>query len=179
MFTYTKITLAIFLTLIITGVAYIVGIIDQRYSDYVFFIGLVVQTIILTIIIIKILIGKNKLKRGVKIIRYKIIDKHIKGGTYIIPEYITPINPIRPSIFKIFIEADDFKESPDFTVCKVGKGNYNIGADKCILDIKKGIVEKSFIFDADIIVGPNEKINCKFKDDINIKTFFVGELYLP
>lgn len=179
MFLYSKLSLAILLILVITGVAYINDILDQKYVGYVFLIGLFAQSIILMLVVMRILVVKDKLKRGIKIIRYKMVDTYIEGGKYMIPEYIAPTNPTKPSMFKIFIEADNFGELPCFIMCKMGKGNYDIKQDESTFNAKRNIEEKSFIFDADILVGPDEKINCKFKDDINIKMFFIGELYIP
>ena len=177
MFLFTKISLAVFLMLTIA--AEILGILDKAYSNYIFIIGLSIQIIMLIILVTILLIRKNQLTRGIKIIRYKIMDKYIKGGTELIPKYIAPTNPRKSSVFKIFVEVENFKELPNFDICKMGKGGINVDIQKHILNAKMGIVEKSFIFDADIIVKPDEKINCKFRDDINIKTFFVGELYIP
>lgn len=179
MFLFTKISLTIFLILMVVLVAEIFGILDRTYGNYIFIVGLSIQIIILIILLTTLLVRNNKLKRGVKIIRYKIMDKYIKGGTELIPEYITSTNPRKSSIFKIFVEAEDFKDPPDFGMCKMGKGDINVDIKKHILGVRSGIIEKSFIFDADIIVGPDEKINFKFKDDINIKIFFIGELYIP
>ena len=179
MFLFTKISLTILLMLTVTLVADMFGILNRTYSNYIFVAGSLIQIIILITIVTIFLIRKNQLKRGVKIIRYKIMDKYIKGGAELVPNYISPTNPRKSSIFKIFVEVEDFKEPPDFGICKMGKGNVNIDIKKHILSVRAGIVEKSFIFDTDIIVRPDEKINCKFKDDVNIKTFFIGELYIP
>ena len=179
MFLFTKISLTVFLMLTVALVAEMFGILNKTYGHYIFIAGLLIQIIMLIIIVSIVLIRKNQLKKGVKIIRYKIMDKYIKGGTELIPQYMAPTNPRKSSIFKIFVEAENFKESPDFGICKMGKGNVNIDIKKHILSIRAGIADKSFIFDADILMRPDERINCKFKDDINIKTFFIGELYMP
>lgn len=156
------------------------GILSRSYGVYIFFVGLSVQIILFIYLMTRLLMKKGELKRGVRIIRHKIEDKHIKGGTDILPSFIGATNPRKASIFKIFVEVIDFKNPPEFGVCKMGKGNMKVtDIKKHLLGVKVGVVQGSFIFDADIIVRPDEKINFKFKDDVNIKLFFVGELYIP
>lgn len=181
MFLFTKISLTILFILTMAMVAEVFGILSRTYGTYIFFIGLSMQIIILITLATFIFIKKRKLKRGVNIIRHRIEDKYIKGDTSILPSFIGPTNPRKASIFKIYLEAKDFKESPDFSMCKIVKGSSEEMADikKHILHVDTGVIDNLFIFIADLIVRPDEKINFKFKDDINIKTFFIGELYIP
>jgi hypothetical protein len=164
-----------------TMIAETFGILSQRYEHYILIVGTSIQIIVLIVIVTPLLIRKRKLERGVKIIRHTIENKYIKGNTDILPSFICSTNPRKATIFQIYIEAKDFKESPCLSVCKTVKG----GAEKMI-DIKKhmlhvstGIVDDIFIFVADMIVRPDEKINFKFENDVNIKKFFIGELYIP
>lgn len=50
---------------------------------------------------------------------------------------------------------------------------------KQVLNVNTGISNDLFIFHVDMLVRPDEKINFKFKNDANIKTFLLGELYIP
>ena len=179
MFILTKISLIITFILTVAVTAQTMGKLNNVYTMYILMIGLTVQFIMVIIFITIILYRRNEMKKGIKIIRYKAEDRYIKGCTDIIPQYIAPTNPRKSSIFKIFVETENFKGIPDFGICKMGKGDVNIDLKQHILNIRTGIVAKSFIFDADIIMRPVEKINCKFKDDVNIKLFFVRELYIP
>ncbi len=180
MFLFTKISLTVLFVLTMTMVAEAFGILSQRYGHYIFFVGISIQIIILIFLVTMLLMKKNELKRGVKIIRHRIEDKYIKGDTDVLPSFIGATNPIKASIFKIFVEIKDFKDPPEFGMCKIGRNNAKISdISKHILNVRTGIIEGSFIFDADIIVRPDEKINFKFKNDANIKLFLVGELYIP
>lgn len=179
MFLFTKISLTVLFVLTMTMIAEAFGILSQRYGNYIFFVGISIQIIILIFLVTILLTKKNELKRGVKIIRHRIEDKYIKGDTDILPSFIGSTNPIKASIFKIFVEIKDFKDPPEFGMCKMGRNNTKIDISKHILNVRAGIIEGSFIFDADIIVRPDEKVNFKFKNDTNIKLFLVGELYIP
>lgn len=180
MFLFTKMSLTVLFVLTMTMAAEVFGVLSQRYGSYIFFVGLSIQIIMLIVLVVLLIIKKRELKRGVKIIRHRIEDKYIKGDTDILPSFIGATNPRKASIFKIFVEVIDFKDPPDFGICKMGRENAKItDIDKHILNVRAGITEGSFIFDADIIVRPDEKINFKFKNDTNIKLFFIGELYIP
>lgn len=180
MFLFTKISLAILFVITMTMIAEAFGILSQRDGSYIFIVGLSIQIIMLIVLVILLLARKGELKRGVKIIRHKIEDKYIKGDTDLLPSFISSTNPIKASIFEIYLEAKDFKENPCFSIYKMGKGNPEIAdIKKHVLHVNTGVVDDLFIFSAGLIVRPDEKINFKFKDDINIKTFLVGELYIP
>lgn len=177
---FSKISLTILFVLTASLIAEILGFISKKNSDYIFLIGLSIQILLFIIILISYTKQRDVLKRGVKIIRYKTENRFIKGNTDVLPSFISSTNPRKASIFKIFFEADKCEELPYFGILKIGKGN--IGPDdlkKHLLNLRSGIMEESFIFDADILVKPDEKINFKFKDDINIKFLFIGEIYMP
>ncbi len=180
-FLFTKITLIIFIIVITSLIAEFVGILDVRYGSYILIAGILIQILLLAFLIIAIMNRKRELTKGIKIIRHKFEDKFIKGDTEILPKFMTSTNPRKSSIFKIFFQVKDFKEPPEFGILKMDKGNIKSDEDikKHLLDVNAQIIEGSFIFDADIIVNPEEKINFKFKKDTNIKLFFIGELYLP
>jgi len=157
------------------------GILSKTYGDYIIFAGIAIQIILLIAFVILSLTSKGRLKRGVKIIRHKIEDKYIKGNIDILPTFISPTNPRKATIFQIYIEAKDVKEDPRFNMCKIigGGPEKMIDIKKHVLHVNTGIVGDLFIFVADLIVRPDEKINFKFENDINIKTLFIGELYMP
>lgn len=182
MITLTKIYLITLLIVISTGIAKFFNILDQKYGDYIIIIGLIAllfELIILLIFVMSRYKTLKILKNGVEIIRYRFDDKCIKGNTDILPKYITTTNPRKPSIFKIYVEVKDFKDYPDFGICKIGSEKNSMEKEKHILGAGAGIIENLFIFHADIIVRPNERVNFKFTKDENVKTFFVGELYVP
>jgi hypothetical protein len=181
MFLFSKISLTIFFILTMTVIAEAFGVLSQRYANYILLVGTSIQMIMLIALVISLLIRKGELKRGVKIIRHKIEDKYIKGNTDLLPSFIGSTNPRKAAIFQIYIEAKDFKENPCFNMCKTVRGGPEkmIDIKKHILRVNTSIVDDLFIFVADLIVRPDEKVNFKFENDINIKTFFIGELYIP
>lgn len=179
MFLISKISLTILIILAITFITEELGILNPTYSRYIFIVGLSIQVILLVILLMLVMIRKKQLGRGIKIIRHKIEEKYIKGNTDILPDFIEVTNPRKSSIFKIFVEVRNFTDTPDFGICKMGRGgSYITDINKHVLNVHARIIEGNFIFDADIIVRPYEKINFKFKDDTNIKMFFVEELYI-
>lgn len=182
MYLITKISIIITFVLITNIIAESLGYIDTKISNYLVIIGLAIQTILLAIFSIIITMRKRQLKRTVKIPRYQFADKYIKGDTHILPKNISTTNPGKSSIFKIYFEIKDFKkdEPPDFCIYAMGKIPMEItDMKKHLADINIGIEDNLFIFNADIIVRPNQEINFMFKKDTNLKTFFVGEVYIP
>lgn len=182
MYLITKVSILITLVLTMNLVAESLGFVEKKYSNYILIIGLAIQTILLAIFSIIIASRKRQLKRTVKIPRYRFEDRYIKGDTNILPKNISTTNPGKSSIFKIYFEIKDFKkdEPPDFCIFSMGKEPMEItDMKKHLADINIGIEDNLFIFNADIIVRPNQEINFAFKKDTNIKTFFVGEVYIP
>jgi len=181
MFIFTKISLTIMSIIMITIIAEITGKLDAKYGSYIIFVGLTIQFTMFVILLWIFLRRIKYLRNGVKIIRHRFENKYIKGDTDILPEFITTTNPRKSSIFNIYLEAKDIKDPPDFGMYKMGRGNPAKMTDikKHVLYVNADMVNDLFIFIVDIIVRPDEKINFKFRDDINIKTFFIGELYIP
>lgn len=179
MFILTKISLAVTFIIIIAAVAQIVGKLDAIYVNYILLVGFVMQIVILIIFIVIILAKRNELKKGIKIIRYKYEDRYIKGEEDVLPEFVTTTNPRNASMFKIYFEIKDFKEPPDFSIYNIGKGNNISDNKRHILNVNTGIRDDLFISHINMIVSPDEKINFKFKNDVNVKTFLLGELYIP
>lgn len=182
MFIFTKISLIMILIIMITFIAQDLGKVDIIYSTYIIFTCLVIQFIaaFVTIVIIT-LIRKKQPKNGIKIIRYRIEDRCIKGEEDILPEFITTTNPRKASIFKIYFGVKGFNKLPYFGIYKTGKRDQDkmSNINEHIFNINVGIRDDLFIFHADVIVRPDEKINFKFKGDTNIEMFFVRELYIP
>ena len=172
-----KVSLAASIVAVVTILAEVVGLLDKKYVDPILYVCLVVQTIFLILVIITFIIIKTRV-HGVKIVRYRINDTLVKGDTDIIPEYISPTHPRKSTLFKIFLEVEDIEDPPEFGISKISSEKTPDIKDH-IVNINAGIVNNSFIFDADLIVGPGEKINFRLKKDTNIKLFFLGEFYTP
>ena len=80
---------------------------------------------------------------------------------------------------QIFLEIENVESPPDIGIFKMCAERILLDIEDNIININSGIVENSFIFDADVIVRPDEKINFKLKKDTTIKLFFLGEFYTP
>lgn len=174
----TKISLAAFILVTIAMAAKALGVLDKRYSDMIMLGALALQTIILGLLII-ILIMKRRKLHGVKIIRYQLHDIFVKGDTNILSDNVSPTNPRKSALFKIFLEIENISETPEIGISKIGSGRVIPNIKDHIININSGMVNNNFIFDADIIVGPNEKINFRIKKDTVVKLFFLGEFYIP
>ena len=116
---------------------------------------------------------------GVKIMRYRFSDRLVKGATNIIPENISPTNPKKPAIFKVLLEIRDVDEPPEFGIAKINIGAKTLKIEDNVSNIISGIADNNFLFSADIIVRPGEKINFQLKKDANVKLFLLGEIYIP
>lgn len=178
MYTFSKLSLVATFILLIAFIAETFGILDRRYADMIMNVVLAVQLILLAILIV-ILIIRRKGINGVKMIRYQFSDRFVKGDTYILPEYVSTTNPRKSALFKIFLEIKDIREPPEIGISKIGAEQVVPDIKDHIVNINSGMIENSFIFDADIIVKPGEKINFQLKKDTIIKSFFLGEFYIP
>ena len=178
MYTLIKVSLVASIVMIITFVVESLGILDKRYASAIMDAVLVLQIALLIMAII-IFVMKSRKMHGIKIIRYQISNKLIKGDTNILPENLFPTNPRKPALFKIFLEIENVESPPDIGIFKMCAERILLDIEDNIININSGIVENSFIFDADVIVRPDEKINFKLKKDTTIKLFFLGEFYTP
>jgi hypothetical protein len=163
---------------IITLLARLFDILDERYSNMILIGSLLIQTFLLIIGTV-ILILKTRKINGVKIPRYQFYDTMVKGDTNIIPENISPTNPRKRAIFKIFLAIENISDPPDIGIFKMNVGKNIPDIKDQIVNLNSGLVDNNFIFDADIIVEPGEKINFRLKKDTVVKLFFLGEFYLP
>lgn len=178
MFFMTKLSLIAILIMLIALVSEIAGILDKRYSNIIMFGILAIQTVFLAIFV-TIVIMKKRILNGVRIVRYQLHDTLVKGETDIIPENISPTNPRKSAIFKIFLEIENVSEIPEIGISKTGLGRVIPDIKNHIININSGIADNNFIFNADVIVRPGEKINFQIKKDTTVKLFFLGEIYMP
>lgn len=179
MFIITKASLVSTLTLIIGIILGRFGILDEKYVNIIVDANIIVQSILLVIFTILLIHFRNRPK-GVKILRYQFENKLIKGDTDILSKPISSTNPRKFAIFKIYLEVKEFTEPPEFGIIKTcGHGKSISDIKKHLLNINSCIIEDTFIFYADVIVMPEEKVNFKFKKDTNVKSFLLSELYMP
>lgn len=140
--------------------------------------SLIASLIIIVLIMIFILMRRQKFN-GVKIIRYQFCDRSVKGDTNILPENISSTNPRKSALFKVFLEIENVSEPPEIGISKDGVKRELPNIKDHIVNINSGKIKENFIFDAELIVRPNEKINFQIKKDTVIKLFFLGEFYIP
>ncbi len=183
MFTLKRISIATIATIIIifaTIIARALGILDKTYTNIIIDYLLAIQMAFILISIIIYLISRRRLN-GIKIIRYQLYDTPVKGETNILPENITPTNPRKSAIFKFFLEIENMSDTelPEIGILKESVGKFMPDIKKHIINVKCGVVNNSFIFDVDIIVKPDEEINVQIRKDTVIKSFFLGEFYIP
>jgi hypothetical protein len=156
----------------------------NKYGTFIIIVGFSIQILILISLFIFTLIYsrkvKNQIQNSVKIPRYHIEDKHIKGGTEIFQKSLFSTNPNKSSIFKIYLEIDDFnKDKPPNLEIFMKNEEQKVDIFKKILNAQVKIIDKLFIFSGDVVVGYDQKINFKFINDTYIKKFSIGELYIP
>lgn len=179
MYIFSKISLLVASVTILTAfAAEILSILDKKYSTIIITIAAVVQLALLLLVMVAIMIKRRNIN-GVKMTRYHFNDRFIKGGDYILPGYISTTNPRKFAIFKILLEIKNIEEPPEIAISKNGVASVTQDMGGHIVNINSGIVEDSFMFDADVIVKPGEGINLKLKKDTLIKSFFLGEFYIP
>lgn len=150
---------------------------DKKYTSFFIYTNTIVQALI---IVAYILLRINRPK-DVKIIRHQFENKFIKGDMNIFPEYIFSTNPRNTTIFKIYCEVREFtKDGPSEFIFDIkGRQEQEIRDIKShILNFKIGIEKDMLVYNGDIIVKPNEKINFKFRKDVNVKIFTLEEVYI-
>ena len=178
MFVLTKISLILMFTTLAILVAESLEVLDSAYADFIMSAILALQ-IVLLVAFVAILVMKRRIMNGVKIMRYHFNDRLIKGATDILPENISPTNPRKTAVFKVLLEIRDVDEPPEFGISKICTGTKTSNIGDHVFNIISGIADNNFLFTADIIVRPGEKINFQLKKDANVKLFLLGELYIP
>jgi hypothetical protein len=178
MYTLSKISLAMSLVVLMASVAKTLNILDKRYTVIIMVAAAVIQAILLVLVVMSAII-RGRQTCGVKMTRYQFHDRFVKGNDYILPEYISTTNPRKSAIFKLLVEIKDVSEPPEITISKIGVASVEQDIKNHIVNIESFTVDNSFLLDADIIIQPGEKINFGFKKDIVVKSFFLGELYVP
>lgn len=179
MFIITKLSLAAFLIVSMTIIAETTGVLDIRYARVILYSVLAIQTVLLAISTIISIIIKKRRMHGVRIVRYQLHDTLVKGNTDILPENVSPTNPRKSALFAVFLEIENASETPEIGIFKMSIGDIAPGIKDHITRVRSGMIENSFVFHADVIVKPGEKINFQIKKDTTVKLFFLGEVYIP
>lgn len=151
-------------------------ILDKKYVYTFVYINIIIQTLVIAVYILT----RFNRPKDVKIIRHQFENKFIKGDTNIFPEHIFSTNPRNAAIFKIYIGVSEFAKDdpPEIYIDIKGRHEQAISDIKNHLrNIKVGIEKDMFLIKGDIIVMPNEKINFKFRKDVNVKIFILEEVY--
>lgn len=180
MMIFSKISIAITGIVFITGVARIIGVLNDEYTNLIMNTCLTIQVILVIIVGIIYAMARYHRSRHVMIPRYTINDKYVKGNTEIFPESLLSTNPRKKSIFSIYVEVKEFDEIPEFGIEKTKiSGNMIQDINRHVLRTNIGIQDGIFRFGADIIMSPNETVNFRFRKDTKIDLFSVNEIYIP
>jgi len=178
MFVLTKISLVATFLVLTAIAARMLGILDKEYYETMMYTILAIQLIILSILVVIFILKRRKMK-GVRIVRYKTENKFIKGDTNIIPEYISSTNTRKSAIFTVLLQIENVTIAPEITISKMLGEKKVTDIKNHIITVDAGMVENCYMFHADIISHPGEKINFNLNTDATLKLFFLGELYIP
>lgn len=168
-------SIGIFFLMLLAAIAFYFKILDKRYL----IISLYANIIIQALVIILYILDRPDNTKNVRIMRYEFKNKIIRDDMF--PEYMSSTNPRNPTIFKIHLESEQFiKDDHEFYADIVGINGKTIqDINSRIININSRIIKDVLIFDADIKMLPDEKINFKFREDMNIKIFTMEEMYTP
>lgn len=171
-YTLVKISLGSIFLMILGVIALYFKILDRKYVEVIIYGNILVQGIVLFFRLKKRIIKE----KDVEILRYQFKNKSIKEYTNIFPEHLCSTNTRKPSIFKIYWEANS---PPQFVIEMIGNNGKVISDIKNrIIDINTKIYRDITIFNAELKVMPNEKINFQFRKDIDIELFTLKEIYI-
>jgi uncharacterized membrane protein YcgQ (UPF0703/DUF1980 family) len=178
MYTLSKLSLAACVAIAAAFVAEKFGILEMRYLVIIAIISATVQVILLIILMATVMTKYRKVS-GVRMTRYKFCDRFIKGNENILPEHISTTNPRKSAIFKILLEIKYTGDLPEIVISKKGFASLATCKKNHDVNIHSGMLDDSLVFDADIAVKPGEEINLLLKKDALVKSFFLGEFYVP
>lgn len=171
--TLVKISLGAIFLMVLGAIALYFKMLDRKYFEAIIYGNILVQGTVLFIRLKKRMIKQ----KDVEILRYQFKNRSIKEYTNIFPEHICSTNTRKPSIFKIYWDTNSPQQ---FAIEMIGNNG------KIISDIKSRIIyinttkaDKGItMFNAEIKVMPNEKINFQFRKDVNIELFTLKEIYI-
>lgn len=178
MYTYSKLSLISSIAMLMTFIAERFGILDKRYLVIVLIIGIMIQMACFMMVITGALTGYKKI-HGVKMTRVMFNNKLVKASDYIIPGHISTTNPRKSAIFEILAEIKDDGELPLIEISKVGVVMATKDVKNRIVNVDLSKSDNNLMFSASIVLKPDEKINFGFKKDTVVKSFFLGEHYVP
>lgn len=178
MYTLSKLSLAVCIATAAAFVAEKFGILELRYVVIIAIINASVQAILL-IILMATVITKYRKVSGVRMTRYQFYDRFIKGNENILPEHISTTNPRKSAIFKVLLEIKYAGDPNEIVLSKKGLSPLVTDKKNHYVNIHSGMINDSLVFDADIAVKPGEEINLLLKKDALVKSFFLGEFYVP
>ena len=178
MYILSKLSLAASIVIAAAFVAEKFGILEMRYLVIIAIIASVIQVIMLAVLMAT-LITKYRKAIGVRMTRYQFNDRFIKGNDYILPEHVSTTNPRKSAIFKVLLEIKYTDDPPGIVISKNGVASVTSDEKNSVTNVNAGMIDNSLLFDADIVVKPGEEINFQLKKDALVKSFFLGEFYIP
>jgi len=178
MFALTRLSLVATFIVLTLITARMLGILEKKYYDTTMYVILAIQLIILVVLVIIFVLKRRKMS-GVRIIRYQVQNKFIKGDTNIIPEYISSTNTRKSAVFTVLLQIENVTNTPEVVISKMMGEKKLTNIKDHIITVDAGIVENCFMFHAEVVSRPGEKINFNLSKDATVKLFFLGELYIP
>ena len=157
--------------------AFLLEKLDVKYMLIIDASIIIIEMILLLLMLRKVLKSRmmtDMLSAKVLIPKGKFSDRQIQADTYIFKEPIISTNPMKRSMFRIYIElADKIIQPLELSVVRM----FEREVSEQKLDAAHCFIEGTHILHLN--VHPREKLNYKFNKDINAKLFSVDELYTP
>jgi hypothetical protein len=154
------------------------GIITTRQILIINIIGIIIVSIVIVFTLYKIFKMTKagyviySLGATVTIPKARIDNKFLSANSDLLKMDIVPTNPSRISVFRMAMEINNSIEQLGMSAVRSIDSN-----------IIENTIQKSFVaketYIIDTLVGPNETINFKFDNDINIIRLMIDELYVP
>jgi hypothetical protein len=112
------------------------------------------------------------LENTVSIPKFQIENMSLSANSDLLKKSITPTNPFRVCVFRIYMEINNSAEQLNISAIRLIESKIIEDATKI-----KSALEGMYVIDT--VVGPRESINFQFDKDIFIKRLKIEELYRP
>ena len=174
---YRNLGFVLWIIVMIAFGASLLGKLDVKYMLIINTSIIIIEMILLLLMLRKVLKNRmmtDMLSAKVLIPKGKFSDRQIQADTYIFKEPIISTNPMKRSMFRIYIELTDKIIQPlEFSVVRI----FERETSEQKLDATHCFVEGTHVLHLNVY--PREKLNFKFNRNIKTKLFSVDELYTP
>lgn len=154
------------------------GLIDPRQMLIISIIAIITMMAMVIILMFTI---RKAIKNGeapnfpgVRVIipRARIDDKFVLANSDLLKKSMIPTNPFHRCVFRISMEINKSIEQLGISAVRLRESGTIENK------IKKALVAKE-TYTIDTIVSPDEVLNFKFDNDVDIKKLLIDELYIP